>query len=75
MVDGLRSYCIMLLWTKFDNKLDRNLKTTILLDIFLLDVNLDKFTSGLHFLLISFIFVKLKKIVMLLIKCLNFEIL
>lgn len=66
----------MLLWTKFDNKLDRNLKTKILLDIFLLDVNLDKFTNGLHFLLISFIFVKLKnKIVMLLIKCLNFEIL
>ena len=61
--------------TKFGNKLG----ATTPLNIFLLNVNFDKFTIGLNFLLISFIFANFSKekksILMSSIKYLNFKFL
>ena len=61
----------------FQNNLDRNLQTPLI--IFLLDVNFENLTVGLYVLIISSIIVKFQKnqrsIVMLLIKCLNFNFL
>ena len=45
-------------WTKFDNKLGCKLRLQLHSIFFLLDVNFDKSTFGLHFLLISSILAK-----------------
>ena len=63
--------------TKFSYKIGRNLRlqVTTLFYIFLLDVNFDKYTIGLYFLLISSILAKFLEnkilIAMLLINYLN----
>ena len=52
-----------------------NITLQLYLIFFLLNVNFDKFTIGLHFLLMSYMFAKFsedkKSIAMLLINCLN----
>ena len=48
--------------TKFYYKLGYNLKATTSPNIFLLDINFEKSTIKLHFLLIFFILIKILKI-------------